>query len=167
MQIVIFATKATSNSKKFLSESSWQIKEFLADQEELFHFSVVDDPRNIFELELAGAKMKRRKELDVIYAIEFPPDKFETQQLGLLSGLPNVEQIQLGGCKITDQDLDLIPILRKLYGIGLDQTQITDEGLSYLAKHKLLQIVEHQGTAISEQGHRDFLKSQTATKTPE
>ena len=142
-------------------------REFLADQDELFHFSVVDDPRKIFQLELAGATMKRRREQDVVYAIEFPPDKFEPQQLGLLSGIPNIEQIQLGGCRLTDEDLDLIPTLRKLYGIGLDRTQITDEGLGYLAKHKLLLILEYEGTAISDQGHREFVESQTGTRIPE
>ena len=124
-------------------------REFLAAQKEKFHFSTVDDPTKIFELELAGALMKRRKEPDVVYAIEFQPKYFESDHLRLLSGIPNVEQIQLGGCKLSDKELDLIPTLKKLYGIGLDRTQVTDESFRYLAKQELLQIVEYEGTAIS------------------
>ena len=142
-------------------------REFLADQTQRFHVCVVDDPKKMFQLELAGAQMKRRSAFDLVFAIQFNPENFEPEQLKLLSGIRNLEQIQLGGCQVTDEDLKLIPMLGKLCGIGLRGTAVTDQGLKHLAKHQNLNVIEHEGSGISDAAHRAFIGIQTGQRIAE
>jgi len=136
-------------------------QDFLADQADRPHVSMVDDPRKMFQLRVVGALMNRRSELDVVFAIEFDAKEFQPQHLELLSGVPNVEHILLGDCQVSDEDLKRIPVLSKLAGIRLCGTGITDQGLGYLANQPLLRLVEYEGSKISDQAHRAFIERQT------
>ena len=100
--------------------------EFLSDRDDRFHISQVEDPRKIFQLEIAGARLEHGG-LGVTASIQFSPDCFEALQLELLSGLPNLERIGLANCQLNDSDLKRIPPLGKLTAIDLSGTAVTDE----------------------------------------
>lgn len=115
-----------------------------------------DDPRKLFQLEMGHAILKKRAENEMIYAIKFDPEFFRPELLEFLDGLPNLEQIQLEGCNVADDDLRHISRLRKLIGIGLSGTPITDAGLKHLKSIPDLAVVEHEDTEITEAGLLDL-----------
>ncbi len=105
----------------------------------------LDDRVAIFELIKNGASMKRRTADSMIFAISFKPEYFNPGLLELVSGLPNVEEIQLQGCDVRNDDLKKMADLKKLEGIGLNKTPITVAGLEHLAKLKRLNLIEYKG----------------------
>lgn len=95
-------------------------------------------------LSRAGAKMLRREEQITVYAIEIPPKRYRPELLDMLAGLPNLEQINLAGCEVTDEDLKRLPLLPKLVGIGLTDTPVTNASIETLLKQPQLQVIEYQ-----------------------
>ena len=100
--------------------------------------------------------MLRRAEGTQIYAIKFEPDLFELDMLDALSGLGNLEQIQLANCSVGDDDLKRIPQLLRLTGIGLSGTRVTDAGLEHLRKFPRLRTIECDNTQITGKGLASF-----------
>ncbi|MGI9519768.1 MAG: hypothetical protein ACR2NP_22125 [Pirellulaceae bacterium] len=119
----------------------------------------VDFEPSIFALEMAGARMLKRTDGGMVYAVEFPPDQFEASQLRHLSGLPNLEQVQLGYCPVIDDDLRHLDSLQMLTGIGLDHTNVTDAGLRHLQGLKHIELIEHAGTTITPGAVRDLIRT--------
>lgn len=119
----------------------------------------LDSRRHVFLLSLAGARLLKRSEVAMIYAIEFKPQFFESQQLSHLSFLPNVEQIQLSQASVTDEDLKLLVDLPKLNAIGLSQTTITDRGIEILSESRSLMEILVDGTGVSAQAMQKFSDS--------
>lgn len=112
----------------------------------------IDDPQKIYLLEKGYATMLKRSEKEMIYAVEFDPGGFDVKLLEHLHGLPNLEQIQLADCNVTDEDLKQLLGFQKLMGIGLDDTAITDAGLKHLKDLPRLEVLEYRGTAITAAG---------------
>jgi hypothetical protein len=104
-----------------------------------------DDRTATFELIERGAKMKRRTADAMIFAISFTPEDFSAAQLDLVNDLPNIEEIQLKGCDVRDDDLKRIVTLNRLRGIGLNQTPITHAGLTHLSGMTRLTLIEYNG----------------------
>ena len=119
----------------------------------------LDDPLSLFALQRHGATMLTRVEGGPIYAIEFNPEKFNSAILSHLQGLRNLEQVQLSGCTLADDDLRYLSRLNALVGIGLSHTQISDRGLLYLAPLRNLRMIEHQGSQITPLGLEQTLGS--------
>ena len=115
-----------------------------------------DDPRKLFQLELGHAKLLKRSEEGMIYAVSFEPEYFRPELLEILDGLPNLEQIQLQDCDVVDDDLKHLAGLRKLVGIGLNRTRISDAGLKHLKGLPILSVIEHENTQITEAGLLDL-----------
>lgn len=123
----------------------------------------MDNRRQLFELnksfhqtngtikddQQVGRILKRKPDA-MVWAIKFPPNAFKRQWLKLIGGLPNLEQIQLSQCDVTDGDLKHVAKLIRLKGIGLNRTAVTDAGLSHLKKLPELEFIEHQDTQITE-----------------
>ncbi len=109
----------------------------------------LDCRRCIFFLGRAGAKMLRRTPESAIYAVEIPPDSYRPEHLTHFAGLPNLEQIQLENCPVTDRHLATLPHLPRLGGIGLNGTQVTDAGMFHLRKFPQLQTVQSEGTGVT------------------
>ncbi len=118
----------------------------------------IDHDPAIFALERAGARMLKRSEKGMVYAIEFSPDKFDSSQLRHLSGLPNLRQVQLANCPVDDDDMKHLASLYLLQGIGLDNTNVTDAGLRHLQSLKNVRVVEHAGTSITEAAIRELIR---------
>ena len=104
-----------------------------------------DDRNATFELIDSGAKMKRRTADAMIFAISFTPEDFSAELLDLVNDLPNIEEIQLRGCEVRDDDLKKIVTLNRLGGIGLDQTPVTLRGLKHLSEMKRLTLIQYNG----------------------
>jgi hypothetical protein len=121
-----------------------------------------DDPRDIFALSRAGARMLKRTAEGAIYAVEIAPNSYRAELLRHLHGLPSVEQLQLAGCNVVDDDLRLLVGCDNLQGIGLRDTKVTDAGLKYLAGLPRLNYMELEGTAT-----RKGLMEQEETETTE
>ena len=111
-----------------------------------------DNRTATFELLNSGAKMKRRTVDAMIFAISFPPEIFSAGLLDLVNDLPNIEEIQLRGCDVRDDDLKKIVTLNRLSGIGLDQTPITPSGLKHLSGMKGLTLIEYNGLVYDSIG---------------
>ncbi|WP_235990853.1 DoxX family protein [Bremerella alba] len=109
----------------------------------------VESRRMRFLLARAGAKMLRREEKGTIYAVEVPPRRYRPELLGMLAGLPNLEQINLTGCEVTDDDLKWLPLLPKLVGIGLTDTPVTNQAIETLLNQPQLQFIEYEQSNIT------------------
>ncbi|MCH2182758.1 MAG: hypothetical protein MK108_12200 [Mariniblastus sp.] len=112
---------------------------------------LLDDPRSLFELSQAGVKMRKKNADSMVFAVVFPPGNFDSSLLDQLVGLKNVEQVQLSGTSVTDEDLRKLAAFPKLTGVGLDHTAVTDTGIGYLAGLKNLRLIQYEGTAITEE----------------
>ena len=123
----------------------------------------IDEERSVFALRNAGVRMVQASASEPIYAVAFTPQNYSRELLKTLSGLPNLQQIQLAGTGVTDDDLALISSLRLLTGIGLEDTKITDSGLQHLRGLPYLQYIEHEGTKVTEAGIASVLNLNAAT----
>ena len=116
----------------------------------------LDSVRHTFLLSQAGARMLKRDEDSMIYAVEFKPERFESEQLMHLRFLPNIEQIQLSGTDIQDEDLRWLVDLPKLTAVGLNDTAITDRGIEILSRSKSVVSIQIDQTVdetnVSERG---------------
>lgn len=104
----------------------------------------VESRRIRFLLARAGVKMLRRDEQGMIYAVEIPPQRYRPQLLDMMAGLPNLEQIKLAGCEVTDDDLKRLPLLPKLAGISLTDTPVTNRAIETLLNQPRLKVIEYQ-----------------------
>ncbi|UUO07478.1 hypothetical protein M4951_04000 [Blastopirellula sp. J2-11] len=121
----------------------------------------LDDRHSVFLLGNQGVVMLKRTEHSPIYAVRMEPDVYRADLLRLLAGLPNLEQLDLTGCAITDEDLKQLPIMPKLEGIGVADTKITDAGLNALLRQPKLTYVESEGSLITAAGLAKFEQSRT------
>ena len=124
-----------------------------------------DDRRRLFQLEKefhtanadleddhpSLARILKRDPSEMVWAVKFTPSKTQKQSYELIDGLPNLEQIQLSGSNITDDQLRHVSNALRLRGIGLDDTNITDRGLRYLQNLPQLETIQAQRTEISEE----------------
>ncbi|QDU04410.1 Leucine Rich repeats (2 copies) [Gimesia chilikensis] len=73
------------------------------------------------------------------------------EQVARITGL---EELQLVGTRITDEDLKTFRNLKRLLILDLRGTQISDRGVEELAKYPRLQYVDLRGTRVSQKGVR-------------
>ncbi|QDU77180.1 hypothetical protein Pan97_42420 [Bremerella volcania] len=118
----------------------------------------VENRRIHFLLARAGVKKVRREEQSTIYAVEIPPQRYRPELLEMLAGLPNLEQINLGGCEVTDEDLKRLPLLPKLVGIGLTDTPVTNASIETLLKQPQLKVIEYQQSNMTLDAILEFEK---------
>ncbi|KAA5541953.1 hypothetical protein FYK55_16545 [Roseiconus nitratireducens] len=116
-----------------------------------------DSPRSIFRLQQAGVRMLQESLGQPIYAVAFDKQSFRPELMQALPGLPNLQQVQLAGTSVRDQDLVPLAQLHLLAGLGLDNTDVTDRGLETLRDLPYLQHVECENTDISAQALRSLL----------
>jgi hypothetical protein len=98
--------------------------------------------------------MLKRTQNSMIYAAEISPERYRPELLRLLSRLPNLEQLQLAGCNVTDDDLQLLLGCDNLREIGLNNTELTDAGVAILRKLPKLEYMELEGTKASLPSNR-------------
>lgn len=130
--------------------------EFLAEKPGEVAGMEVDRPRHRFLLARAGAKMLRREEKGPIYAVEMDPKRFRPQLLELLEGIPNIEQLNLAGCNVSDNDLKRLPILPRLQGIGLSDTPTTDAAIPILLQQPALIVIQYDGSKMTTEAILEF-----------
>ncbi len=102
----------------------------------------IDCKRSIFHLRQAGARLLAREEKGAVYALEIKPEVFAPGLLVHLEGLPNLEQIQLSGTGIGDNDLTWLAALPRLEGVGLNHTDVTWEGIRILEKISAAELIQ-------------------------
>ena len=117
----------------------------------------MDSVRHVHQLSVAGANMLKRKEKAMIYAIELKPEYFRAEQLSLLQFLPNIEQVQLSGTAVTDDDLKWLVDLPKLTVVALNETAISDQGIQILSESNSLESVQVKETHVSAEAIQNFL----------
>ncbi len=131
--------------------SQINLQTFLAEDKTVDPSSVrgvlLDDRRAVFRLATSGAELLKRTEADMVYAIRFSRADFKVQQLRWLSGLPNLEEIELAGCRITDADIENLPMLPQLRAIGLADTLVTANVRESLKRFPRLQVIEFERPA--------------------
>ena len=102
----------------------------------------LDDVRAVLKLARGGVDMRKRSASEMIFAAKFKPEFYSPDLLPLLQGLPNLEELSLEGCDVQDEDLELIPHLRKLYGVVLKGTRVTEQGIAELKRKHNLEVIE-------------------------
>ena len=137
------------------------IEEFFDVQPRYVAGVALDDPRAIFNLSRAGARMLKDTKESMIYAIDFQPSDFDAKLLAELPGLPNLQQVQLAGTNIKNDDLRHLRPLRLLTGIGLDDTGVTDSGLAHLRSLPYLQSIEYERTRITSTAVHSLIERST------
>lgn len=138
-------------------------EEFFSGQGDIVRGVEIDSRKAVFELVLAGARVLKRDKDSMVYAIEFNPKLFHSDLLKELGGISNIEQIQLAGTSVTDEDLKQLVDLPKLAGIGLNNTSITDQGIETLMKLPQLMLIEVDGTRVTPQTIGRFYESRSLT----
>ena len=126
----------------------------------------LDDSRALFALSEAGAVMRKKDAGSMVFAIIFPPEDFKSEHLNWLSGLPNLEQVQLSGTGVTDDDMEKLGALPKLMGVGLDNTSVTDAGIEHLESVPELKIINYQGTTITDEAVDRMIQSEADSTSP-
>lgn len=117
-------------------------KEFFAPGEGEVAGVGLDSATSIFELVSAKARLLKRKPTGMVYAVEIFPEHYNRRLLEALTGLPNLEQLQLAGCPVTDADLPLIMKLPNLTGLGISKTKVTPSGVQQLRSMSNLRHLE-------------------------
>lgn len=102
----------------------------------------LDSRRSVFLMARGGAILLRRMTGSPIYAVRIEPHAYRPELLDLFEGLPNLEQLDLEGCPVTDDDLKRLPYLPKLEGIGLAKTAVTPVGLELLKRQSKLTYID-------------------------
>lgn len=125
------------------------IDEFFDSRDGAVEGIAYDNRRCVFRLSIAGARLLKRRPQAMIYAVEIKPENYCLELLEQLGGLPNLEQLQLRDCGLDDEQLKSLPRLRKLVGIGLDGTDISDAALQTLRQQPRLRIVEADRTRVT------------------
>ena len=133
--------------------------EFFAEQEGAVRGLEKDSKYSVFQLSFGGAKLLQRDKKTMVYAIKFNPTLFHSDLFEELDGISNLEQIQLAGTSVNDEDLKRLANLPKLIGIGLNNTSITDQGIETLMKLPQLQLIEVQGTNVTPEAILRFYES--------
>jgi uncharacterized membrane protein YphA (DoxX/SURF4 family) len=98
--------------------------------------------RYYFSLGLADVTMTRRDLRSPIFAAKFTPQNYRPAAIENLGKLANLEQLEFKDCPVTDADLQRLPMLYKLRGIGLNGTRVTLAGLRHLLKYPNLDVVQ-------------------------
>jgi len=137
-------------------------EEFLHPQDDTLEGALFDSRDAAFQLTRAGALMLRREEFGPIYAIAFEPKSFESNQLQHLKGLPNIEQVELSGTDVTDDDLRMLQSLIRLEAIAINNTSVTDKGIMHLKENRKLELIQHAGTEITDAALNELGVNQSA-----
>ncbi|MHB1036255.1 MAG: leucine-rich repeat domain-containing protein, partial [Pirellulales bacterium] len=72
--------------------------------------------------------------------------------LDTIQRMPNLEQLSLKGCDITDRGLSQLTGLSKLKSLDLSRTAVSDQGMLAIAKMRQLAELELDGTQIGDAG---------------
>lgn len=120
--------------------------------------SFIENRNDILALSLAHVEMRSRHASAPVFAVVFTAENYHPDLLQHLSGLPNIEQIQLSGTSVADDDLRALQPLHRLVGLGLNNTKITDRGVFMLKENLQLRVIECEGTAISQDALKQVLK---------
>ncbi len=114
---------------------------FFASSESEVGGVAIDPPRATFALEMMGAQRVFRDLRSPAYAVVIKPAEYRPEILAPLAEHTNLEEIQLKDCAVSDADLESLPVLCKLRGIGLNGTAVTFDALPALLKHPSLEQV--------------------------
>ncbi|MDE0937152.1 MAG: hypothetical protein OSA89_14630 [Mariniblastus sp.] len=112
--------------------------------------NAIDDPVSIYRLLRQNTELMSRSVEKGVYAVAFAPDEFSVELLQDLKGMPNLEQIQLADCQISDDDLRHLVGLPKLVGLGLNGTGISMVGLKQLAVLPALETIYYNEGEITK-----------------
>ena len=126
----------------------------------------LDDNRALFALSEVGAEMRKKDAESMVFAIVFPPEKFKSEHLDWLSGLQNLEQVQLAGTAVTNEDIKKLGVLPKLLGVGLDNTNVTNAGIEHLKGIKTLRLINFRDTSITQDAVDRVIRAATDLSLP-
>lgn len=116
-----------------------------------------DEDLSTFFLDQANVRRLKRSKKEMVYALEFTSENYSSDLLDLVSGYPNLEQIQLAGCPVSDEDLRLLSGLFRLEALGLRDTLVTSKGLKHLEHLPSLRAVEVHGSKVTALEYDEFM----------
>ncbi len=117
-----------------------------------------DELKAVAELARRGVKVRpiasginwRRADLQSV------GDKVPTEALRQLARIPSIQELNLSGVQLSDQDLASLAALKNLTELHLENTSITDAGLPHLAKLENLTYLNLFGTAVTDGGLKNL-----------
>jgi hypothetical protein len=132
--------------------------------------------RAVARIEDRGGQVKRDGGFwrgDVL-SVKLSGRKFTDDDLALLEGIPDLEELNLFEAQVTDDGLKKLRPLHNLRKLNLQRTQITDAGLAELQNHPSLEELDIQETKVTDAGLKNLtpltnlrlLATPSATFTP-
>jgi hypothetical protein len=118
---------------------------------------LLDDYVALWHLGRRGVKMLKRSKESMIYAVAIPPEAYSSDLLNLINRIPNLEQLQLEGTSISDEEFSKLTDNPSLIGLGLAATKVSDQSISVLKSMPNLRYVEFEGSQLTPTIIREFL----------
>lgn len=125
---------------------------------------LLDDYVALWHLGQRGCKMLKRDKESMIYAVVIPPNAYSGDLLPLIQRIPNLEQLQLAGTHVTDEELLTLSGNPSLIGLGLSTTKISDQSILVLKSIPNLKYVEFEGSLLSPTLITEFLSQRNITR---
>lgn len=101
--------------------------------------------------------MLKRSKVSMIYAVAIPPEAYSSDLLNLINRIPNLEQLQLEGTSISDEEFSKLTDNPSLIGLGLAATKVSDQSISVLKSMPNLRYVEFEGSQLTPNIIQEFL----------
>ena len=126
---------------------------------------LLDDYVALWHLGRRGARMLKRTEDSMIYAIEIPPEAYSKELIPLIKRVPNLEQLQLAGTAVIDAELSGLLGHPSIVGLGLSNTKITNQSLPILKSMPNLRFLEVEGSGLDTAVVNEFLDERKSVPT--
>lgn len=85
-------------------------------------------------------------------------DKVSAEVMSQLARIPSIQELNLSGVPLRDQDLANLAALKNLGVLHLENTPITDAGLVHLGKFEKLTFLNLFGTAVTDAGLKNLVE---------
>jgi mono/diheme cytochrome c family protein len=83
-------------------------------------------------------------------------DKVTPELLARLTSISNLQELDLSGVRLADEDLASFVALKNLAVLHLENTRITDAGLAHLGRLEKLRYLNLFGTNVTDRGLKDL-----------
>lgn len=124
---------------------------------------LLDDYVALWHLGRRGVKMLKRTPESMIYAVSIPPKSYSNDLFPLINRIPNLEQLQLEGTSVTDEEFSMLAGNTSLIGVGLAKTRVSDQSIDILKSMPNLRFVEFEGSNLSPTLAQEFMAQRGIT----
>jgi hypothetical protein len=103
-----------------------------------------------------GSISKDKMRGGIVRAVHLSHTEFGDDRVSVLSGLPDLEELNLAGTRITDAGLAGLNVCPKLQDLILSATAVSDDGIASLTELRNLRRVNLYRTKVTHEGIREL-----------